>query len=123
MLKRGKFFVIGIYEILHTRKGDSLSSITYLYTIITKTIERVLSNSFLPKNCNILLLLRTETLKWESVGKLMKVFVYPVKSGKAISVQRAEAEHLGLSYKGVCDRYNKKFHTISSHSELKRIKQ
>lgn len=44
-------------------------------------------------------------MEWESVGKVSKVFVYPVKSCKAISVETADADSLGLLYKGVRDRY------------------
>lgn len=44
-------------------------------------------------------------MEWESVGKVSKVFVYPVKSCKAISVETADADSLGLLYNGVRDRY------------------
>uniref|UniRef100_A0A0P4VZ15 MOSC domain-containing protein n=1 Tax=Scylla olivacea TaxID=85551 RepID=A0A0P4VZ15_SCYOL len=43
-------------------------------------------------------------MKWECVGKVTKVFVYPVKSCKGLSVDSASAEFRGLVYKAGRDR-------------------
>lgn len=44
-------------------------------------------------------------MDWESVGKVVKVLVYPVKSCKAVSVQSADTDFRGMVFKGVRDRY------------------
>ncbi|XP_045121511.1 mitochondrial amidoxime reducing component 2-like [Portunus trituberculatus] len=43
-------------------------------------------------------------MKWECVGKVKKVFVYPVKSCKGLSVDSAQAHFRGLVYKTARDR-------------------
>ncbi|XP_050719851.1 mitochondrial amidoxime-reducing component 1-like [Eriocheir sinensis] len=74
--------VVGIYAILRSRKKPQKK----------KMIPRLQNHEQLKE------------MKWESVGKVVKVFVYPVKSCKAMSVQSADSDFRGLVVKGVRDR-------------------
>ena len=60
--------------------------------------------------------MQLEQMDWESVGKVSKVFVYPVKSCKGNSVESANANFRGLVYKEARDRYLHKAASLHSSS-------
>ncbi|KAG0719808.1 Mitochondrial amidoxime-reducing component 1 [Chionoecetes opilio] len=76
---------IGTYVLWRTRKNSAKNK-------KRKMISRIQNQEQL------------KLMKWESVGKVVKVFVYPVKSCKGISVESASADFRGLVHQAARDR-------------------